>query len=138
MSERRTVSFRVLVVLAVFVAAGLAAKAQAQNAPASPPLTLRRALEMALARSPDVAVARADAEIAGASERIAWSRWGPEAYAATNPGYTTGLPVMVAGQVPSLFSFAVRQSIYDPALRAGSLGARAEAEERRSAYEHVS
>ena len=134
MSDQRPFSFRVR--LAVLLAAGIAAGAQAQNAPA--PLTLRRALEMALARSPEVAVARADAEIAGASERIAWSRWGPEAYASTNPGYTTGLPVMVAGQVPSLFAFAVRQSIYDPSLRAGSLGARAEAEERRSAFEHVS
>jgi outer membrane protein TolC len=131
MSDRPFARF----VLALFLFPRFAA---AQAPPRSAALTLRGAVEMALARAPEVAVARADADIAGASERIAGSRSSPEAYASTNPGYTTGLPVMVAGQVPSLFAFSIRQSIYDPALRAGSLGARAEAEERRSALERVS
>jgi outer membrane protein TolC len=135
MSDRR---FTRLVPALFLLALASAPFAAGQAPPPPAALTLRRALEMALTRAPEVAVARADADIASASERIAWSRWGPEAYASTNPGYTTGLPVMVAGQVPSLFAFSVRQSIYDPALRAGSLGARAEAEERRSALERVS
>lgn len=134
MSDRRSPRFVPALVL-LFPAQFVAGQVPPRTPPA---LTLRGAVEMALARAPEVAVARADADIAGASERIAWSRWGPEVTASTTPGYTTGLPVMVAGQVPSIFGLSVRQSIYDPALRAGSLGARAEAEERRSALERTS
>src|SRR3954454_25120943 len=90
----------------------IAALGQTAPGPANPPgLTLRAAREMALARSPEVALARADANIAGASERVVRSRSLPEATVGTTPGYASGLPVMVAGQVPSLFNFAIRQSI---------------------------
>ena len=73
------------------------------------PLTLRRAVELALARSPELAAAG----------------FRPEAFASTTPGYSTGLPVAVAGQVPAIFGVSVRTSLYDPARREGALAARA-------------
>lgn len=102
------------------------------------PVTLRRAVELALARAPEVAVARADADLAGASVRLARAQSGPEAFVGTSPGYTTGLPVLVAGQVPSLFNVAIRQPVYDVALRAGASMARAGLEERQSAFDRAS
>ena len=140
MSERRMAS-RVLGfgALGVLFLAAIVARGQTPPAPASPTgLTLRAALEMALARSPEVAVARADADIAGASERVAHSRSLPEVTVGTTPGYASGLPVMVAGQVPSLFNFAIRQSIYEPSLRVETLGARAESAEKLSSFERAS
>lgn len=104
---------------------------------AAEPLTLPRAVAMALGRAPEVAVAQAESDLAEASARLAQTHYGPEAFVATNPGYTTGLPVLVAGQVPSLFDVSVRQPIYDASLRAGALTARAAAEERRSALERA-
>lgn len=140
MSERRIASrvFWFGALGALFLAA-IVARGQTPPAPASPAgLTLRAALEMALARSPEIAVARADADIAGASERVAHSHSLPEVTVGTTPGYASGLPVMVAGQVPSLFNFAIRQSIYEPSLRVESLGAKAEWTEKLSAFERTS
>jgi outer membrane protein len=119
-----------------FVALFLAsAAAQAQSA--AEPLTVRRAVELALARAPEVGVAQAESDLAAASARLARTHHGPEAFVGTNPGYSTGLPVMVAGQVPSIANVAVRQPIYDASLRAGTLTARAAAEERMSALERT-
>lgn len=98
----------------------------------SEPLTLSRAVELALARSPDLAVARAEAEEAGASARLASAGFRPEAFATTSPGYSTGLPVAVAGQVPALFGLAVRTSLYDPERSAGALTSRAAAAGRQA------
>ena len=89
------------------------------------PLTLRRAVELALARSPELAAARAGADEAGASAGLAAAGFRPEAFASTTPGYSTGLPVAVAGQVPAIFGVSVRTSLYDPARREGALAARA-------------
>src|SRR5436190_380771 len=123
---------------ALFLAA-IAALGQTPPGPANPAgLTLRGALEMALARSPEIALARADANIAGASERVARSRSLPEATVGTTPGYASGLPVMVAGQVPSLFNFAIRQSIYEPSLNVEILGASADSAQKLSAFERAS
>ncbi|MCA1582138.1 MAG: TolC family protein [Acidobacteria bacterium] len=130
MSDRRFLPC--LLALLVFP---LAAGAHAQTTPE--PLTLPRAVEMALARAPEVAVAQAESDLAGASAGLARSRSGLEAFVATNPGYSSGLPVIVAGQVPSVVNVSVRQPIYDPSLKAGLWTARAAAEERQSALERA-
>jgi outer membrane protein len=132
MSDRRLAFAFVSSLLALF-AVPLGALAQT----ADEPLTLPRAVAMALAHAPEVAVAQADSDLAAASARLAQTHYGPEAYVATIPGYSTGLPVLVAGQVPSLLNVSVRQPIYDASLRAGALDARAAAEERQSAFERV-
>lgn len=128
MSDRRFVSC-----LAALLALPLAAAAQT----AEQPLTLRRAVALALTRAPEVAVAQAESDLAGASARLARAHYGPEAFVATNPGYSSGLPVMVAGQVPSIVNVSVRQPVYDASLKAGALTAQAAAEERLAALERA-
>jgi outer membrane protein len=100
-----------LLVSLIFVVAVV--QAQTENGP----LTLRRAAERALARAPEIAVARAQVDLAAASARAAKAAFAPQAFATTTPGYSNGLPVAVAGRVPSVFGVEIHQTIYDPAKR---------------------
>ncbi|MEP7131737.1 MAG: TolC family protein [Acidobacteriota bacterium] len=101
----------------------------AQSPP--PPLTLSRAIELALVRSPEIGIARAEADEAAAAAGAAEAGLRPEASARTTPGYATGLPVMVAGQVPAIFGLSVRTSLYDPTRTAAALTSRADAAARQ-------
>jgi outer membrane protein len=109
------------------LACALAAPGMAQSLPTDA-LTLKRAAELALARAPEAAAARADAAEADASARAAAAGFAPQAFATTTPGYSSGLPVAVAGRVPSIFGVEVHQTLYDPAARAETLVARARAD----------
>ena len=122
----------------VLAAAGLAGAppAPGQVSP-SEPLTLKRAAQMALVHAPEVAVSRAEAEEAASAARQARAEWRPQAFATTTPGYSTGLPVLVAGQVPALFGFEVRQSLYDPLRRARTFDAVAASAAARGSFERT-
>jgi outer membrane protein TolC len=123
----------------VLAAAGLTAAPVARGQVAPPePLTLRRATQMALVHTPEVAVSRAEADEAASAARQARAEWRPQAFASTTPGYSTGLPVQVAGQVPSAFGFEVRQTLYDPIRRARTFDAVAAASAARGSFESVS
>src|SRR5207244_3460154 len=80
------------------------------------------------ARAPEAASARAQAAEADADARAAAATFAPRAFATTTPGYSSGLPVAVAGRVPSVFGVEVHQTLYDPARRAEALAARARPE----------
>ena len=113
--------------LLLFPALAPVSPASGQAAPAGP-LTLRRAAERALARAPEAASARAQAAEADADARAAAATFAPRAFATTTPGISSGLPVAVAGRVPSVFGVEVHQTLYDPARRAEALAARVRAE----------
>ncbi len=102
--------------------------------PPSEPLTLRRAAQLAIARAPEVVVSRADVDEAEAAERLSRAGWKPEAFATTTPGYASGLPVQVAGQVPAIFGFEVRQTLYDQSRRARTFDAGAAAAAARGSF----
>src|SRR5215471_8742976 len=91
------------------------------QSPPQEPLTLKRAVERALARAPEIAVAQAQANEAAAGARAAGSAFSPQAFARTTPGLASGLPVAVAGDVPAVFAVQVHQTIYDPARRSQAL-----------------
>lgn len=97
-------------------------------APEPEPLTLRHAVELAVARAPGLAGARAASEEGAASADLARDEaYHPAAYFSTTPGYTYGLPTLVVGQVPSIFAVEVLQPIYDPVRRSAALRAQASA-----------
>jgi len=98
------------------------------QAPAPGGLTLRGAAQRALARDPRLAGARAQAAEMDAEARAASSQFATQAFATTTPGYSSGLPVAVAGRVPSVFGVEVHQTLYDPAHRAEALEAQARAD----------
>ncbi len=92
----------------------VATEAAAAQTPASETLTLRRAVELALERAPQLAAMRATTEEANAEARIAADAFHPSVWVSTTPGYSTGLPVAVAGSVPAYGAVEIRQTIYDP------------------------
>ena len=97
------------------------------QAPAPEPLTLGRAVELALARAPGLAAARAAREEGAASAELARDAFSPSAYFSTTPGYTYGLPTLIAGHVPSVFGVDIQKPLFDPARRSDALRAEASA-----------
>lgn len=114
--------------LGVLVAAlPAAARAQAPEAPRESPelLTLRRAVELAMARAPQLDTARAAHEEGAAAADLAGDAFHPQALLTTSPGYTYGLPSTVVGRVPAIVGVEIRTAIYDPARRSIALQAQA-------------
>lgn len=115
---------------AIFFAAVLAAAsapATALPAPEARALTVREAVRLALERAPEIAVAHSAALAAGAAADEAGSVRRPQLYLNSTPGYSTGLPLSVAGEVPSAFGASVRMTLYDRGHLSEELEARAEA-----------
>ena len=135
MSERSS-SLRILPWRFVEFLLVLAASAVASAQPSAPePLTLRQAAERALARAPQIAVSRAEEAETGAEARLARDASHPEAWLTTTPGYSSGLPVAVAGRAPAVAGVEIRQSLYDPARLAEALESAARGEIARGARE---
>ena len=132
MSDRKTV-----LLIAATIALAPTGPARGQ-APAAEALTMKRAVELALERAPEVAVARAEADEASSAARLSRAGFKPQAFATTTPGYSTGLPVQVAGQVPAIVGFEVRQTLYDPSRRALLYDAEATASAARGTLERKS
>ena len=113
-----------------------AAFARAQTAAAPPEtLTLRRAAELALERAPQLAASRAAREEGSASARVAADVLHPSVWISTTPGYSSGLPVSVAGSVPAYGSIEVRQTIFNPWKKNDALQAQAKAADLEGALE---
>ncbi len=114
--------------LALLLLAALPSLPASGQTQAPAPLTLKRAAELALAHAPETASARAAAAESASRARAAAAGFAPQAFATTTPGYSSGLPVAVAGRVPAVFGVELHQTLYDPARRAEALEAQAGAE----------
>jgi outer membrane protein TolC len=98
-------------------------------------LTLAGAIERALERAPLLAVARATAEEDAASERVAADAFHPQVMISATPGYSSGLPVALMGQLPAIVGVEVRQTLYDRRGKSDVLLARAKAATTEANYE---
>jgi outer membrane protein TolC len=94
------------------------------HAQAPEPISLARAIELALAHAPEVAVAFASENEGAASARLAEDALRPEAVLTTTPGYAQGLPGGAGGRLPAIAEVEVRKALFDPARRADALEAR--------------
>ncbi len=112
---------------AVLLAAAAAAPAAAIPAPEARSLTVREAVRLALERAPEIAVAQGAAAAASAAAEEAGSVRRPQLFVNTTPGYSSGLPLSVAGEVPAAAGASVRMTLYDAGRRSEELAARAEA-----------
>lgn len=107
----------------LLASAALAASLAAPSAYAAPaPLTLRQAVGEALGRSPDLLAAQSALNEGIADVRAIGSPLKPNVFASTTPGYSTGLPVGVAGEIPSLVGVRLRMVLLDLNLKADRLG----------------
>jgi outer membrane protein len=109
------------------VALGLAAPAPGGDAvpEEAPPLTLRRAMELAVAQSPEVLAASASQTEADAARRLASATPRPELSVSTGPGYAGGVPGPLLGGLPAIARADLRASLFDPGRRAEEEQARA-------------
>ena len=90
-------------------------------------LTVARAVALAVESAPEVSIARAASSAAASSVLEASSPRRPQAYLLTTPGYSTGLPLSVAGEVPAAVGARVAMTLYDPFGRGDELAAAAQA-----------
>jgi outer membrane protein TolC len=76
-------------------------------------MTLRQALEMALAQSPDVMLARLDQQKARNQVTIARDPFRPKIFAGSGAAWTSGFPASVDGAAPSIFQARTQMAIFD-------------------------
>jgi outer membrane protein TolC len=124
MNERRTRA-----PLALLAGAGallmLAPPARAED------LSLQDAIDRALVRAPELRAASAARTEAEAAARAAGSARNPELWVRTGPGYASGLPAPVLGELPAAFGVQLRANLFDADTRAGEARARADAASAR-------
>src|SRR5271154_4093467 len=127
--------------------------AQAQDAPASPPiadaavqqspagapvmLTLKRAIELALQNSKDIQVAKIQASLANRSALITRSEFLPNVYAGSGAGYTSGIPETPGGRAPSIFNMTYTEEIFNEPLRGQAKELQEQARSQRFALSEV-
>jgi outer membrane protein TolC len=78
------------------------------------PLSLQRAIELALARSTSSVAAKADVERAFASFRELHNNYYPQLVAGSGLGYSFGFPLTLEGAAPSVFNVSAQSTIYNP------------------------
>src|SRR5690349_3285612 len=95
----------------------LAAVALAVLPAEAEPLTLKRAVELALTHSPVVAQSLADEKKADASLRETRNQYIPQLMVGSGLGETWGYPLSLEGSAPSLFNFTSQSTVFNMSLR---------------------
>jgi outer membrane protein TolC len=81
------------------------------------PLTLRRAVELALKHASGIAISAADEQHASASYRELRNSYIPQLTAGAGIGYSDGFPLSLEGAAPSLFNVTAQSALLNPALK---------------------
>jgi outer membrane protein TolC len=76
-------------------------------------LTLQQALDLASRQSPDVALARLDAQRAEQNISVVRNPFSPRLYAGSGAAYTYGYPNAIGGNAPSIFSIQSNMALYN-------------------------
>lgn len=101
--------------LLLLLASGAARAQEPRTVPgaSSEALTLKRAVELALRNSPEVAAARLQQEAAEKSALVANAEFRPNLYAGSGAAYTNGIPETPGGRAPSVFNLSYTQKLFD-------------------------
>src|SRR5215469_2780661 len=81
------------------------------------PLTLKRAVELALKHSPMMAQSAADEQHAFASYQEARNQYVPQVVVGAGIGDSWGYPLSLEGSAPSLFNATAQSAVFNAALR---------------------
>jgi outer membrane protein len=81
------------------------------------PLTLRRAVDLALKHATGVSIAAADEQHASASYRELRNSYIPQLNAGAGIGWSDGFPLSLEGAAPSLFNVTAQSALINPALK---------------------
>ena len=90
-------------------------------------LSMRDAINRAVAHSPEIRALEAQVAQARANATIA-NAFRPTASISTTPGYATGLPTAVLGQVPAIATIEAHKIFYDTSVRTDLVGAESDVE----------
>jgi outer membrane protein TolC len=93
--------------LVVFFLFALSAAAEIKT------MTLRQALDLALAQSPDLMLARLDQQKARAQVTIARDPFLPKVYGGSGLAKTWGFPTSINGSAPSIFEARTQMALFD-------------------------
>jgi outer membrane protein len=76
-------------------------------------MTLRQALDLALAQNPDLMLARLDQQKARYQVTIARDPFFPKVFAGSGAAYSTGFPASIDGAAPSIFQTRTQMALFD-------------------------
>src|SRR5215470_6047617 len=102
---------------AILIAALSGAALAAQGPPAPTALTLKRTLELALANSKEIQVARIQASVADRAALITKAQFLPNLHAGSGAGYTYGIPETPGGRAPAIFNVTYTEQVFNEPLR---------------------
>jgi outer membrane protein len=121
---------------AVFIFAS-AGPSRAQDADFARKLTLKEAVNLAIANSRDLALARLQYGVMQRQSGVARSAFLPNLYTGTGVAYTSGFPLLEGGGAPAIFSVSYTQQIFNPPLKGEQHAAEQRAEEQRLSMDGV-
>ena len=122
--------------LAIFILAG-AGTSRAQDSELARKLTLKEAVNLAVANSRDLALARLQYGVMQRQIGVARSAFLPNLYTGTGVAYTSGFPLLEGGGAPAIFSLSYTQQIFNPPLKGEQHAAEQRAEEQRLSMDDV-
>jgi len=109
MSNRLRVGVCAVAALSFLLIASLPASAE--------PLTLKHAVELALAHSTATGISTAEVQRAGASYRETRDNYIPQLVFGSGLGKSWGFPLSLEGSAPSIFNINAQSAIWNPALQ---------------------
>jgi outer membrane protein len=121
---------------AIFILAG-AGTSCAQDGEFARKLTLKEAVNLAVANSRDLALARLQYGVMQRQIGVARSAFLPNIYTGTGVAYTSGFPLLEGGGAPAIFSLSYTQQIFNPPLKGEQHAAEQRAEEQRLSMDDV-
>ena len=80
-------------------------------------MTLREALDLALAQNPDLLLTRLDQQKAREQVTIARDPFVPKVYAGSGAAWTSGFPASIEGEPPAIVEFKTQMSLYNQPQR---------------------
>src|SRR5580692_2152520 len=110
---------------------------RAQDAELSRKLTLREAVNLAVANSRDLALARLQYGVMQRQIGVARSAFLPNLYSGTGVAYTNGFPLLQGGGAPAVFTLSYTQQIFNPPMKGEQHAAEQRAEEQRLSMDDV-
>jgi outer membrane protein len=116
---------------------GSAGAIRAQDAELARRLTLKEAVNLAVANSRDLALARLQYGVMQRQIGVAKSAFLPNLYSGTGVAYTNGFPLLEGGGAPAIFSLSYTQQIFNPPLKGEQRAAEQRAEEQRLSMDDV-
>ncbi|MGC1290502.1 MAG: TolC family protein [Candidatus Acidiferrales bacterium] len=91
--------------------------AKAQTAPAVPVFSLAEVVRLALAHSPDLALARVRYSVAKNTAGVDRANFLPNLYTGSGAAYTNGFPQTPSGSAPAVFEMSYNQALLDKQQR---------------------